>query len=111
MQAQMKQAKSYYNLDKSFYANNINLAQYFNLHSLDKRLNQNETMTHAKIQLTAANYEEKPFKVTYDAVTIPDALKSRVNRQYTTFAQDCLDELKPVQAQPIGEYAGSYSKN
>jgi hypothetical protein len=79
--SQKKQEKSYYNLNTSFYNNNINLAQYFNLKSLEAT---KEPVTYAQMQIKAATYEEKPFKVDYNP-QIPDALKNKINRAYITF--------------------------
>ena len=53
---------------------------------------------------------DKHFKVDY-VLDVPEALKSRVNRIYLNFIQDCMTELEQVKAQPIGDYVGKISKN
>lgn len=42
---------------------------------------------------------------------VPEAIKSRINRAYISFVEDCLEELAPVKKQPLDEYNGTMSKN
>ena len=70
---------------------------------IDSAHGQSNGVSYARIKLKASNYVEPEFKVDY-SLKVPDALRSRVNRAYIDFVNDCFMELEPVKKQPLDEY-------
>ena len=81
--------QNYRGLDKTFYGSNFKLDEYFKTNTVgtvsEKKLG---AITYAGLKLQSCAYEAPKFHIDY-SLQIPEMIKSKVNKQWITFIEDC----------------------